>query len=158
MLAASEMPGKRFGRIGRDCHALRPVALAVEPHPRAPVIQVAVLDVQSERLAYPRSGQQQQTAQGVRLRVHVARLGQEGHGLVACEVCSVGMAVEPRSAHVLAGVGVDVPLLAEVAVEAAHDAQIPAHRVFRRWPHAAVIGGEHLDMGALRPQHVDAII
>lgn len=68
------------------------------------------------------------------------------------------MTVQFRPTHMLARIAVDISLLAEVAVEAAYDAQILVHRVFRCWPHAAVIGGEHLDMGARRPQHVDAII
>lgn len=68
------------------------------------------------------------------------------------------MTVHFRPTHMLARIAVDIPLLAEIAVETAYDAQILAHRVFRCWPHAVVIGGEHLDMGALRPQHVDAII
>ena len=68
------------------------------------------------------------------------------------------MTVHFRPTHMLARIAVDIPLLEEVAVEAANDAQIPVHRAFRRWPHAAAIGGERLDMGALRPQHVNAII
>ena len=119
---------------------------------------MTVFDIQSERLADPRAGQQQQTAQGIRPRIHTTRFVQKKPRLLAGEVRAVRMTVHFRSAHMLARIAVDVSLLAEVAVEAAYDTQILVHRVFRRWPHAVAIGGEHLDMSALRPQHVDAII
>lgn len=90
-------------------------------------------------------------------RTHTACFGQKKPSLLAGEVRAIRMTVQFRPTHMLARIAVDIPLLAEIAVEAANDAQIPAHRVFRRWPHAAVIGGEHLDMGALRPQHVEAV-
>ena len=114
-----------LGRLGGDGHTLRPVALAVEPHPRAPVIQMTILDIQPKRLTDPRTGQQQQTAQGIRPRIHTARFDQKKPCLLAGEVRTIRMTVQFRSAHMLARIAVDISLLAEVAVEAAYDAQIP---------------------------------
>ena len=119
---------------------------------------MTVLDIQSKRLTDPRTSQQQQTAQGIRPRIHTTRFGQKKPSLLAGEIRAIRMTVHFRPAHMLARITVDVSLLAKVAVKAAYDAQIPVHRVFRRWPHSVAIGGEHLDMGARRPQHVDAII
>ena len=94
---------RRLGRLGGNGHTLGPVALAIEPHPRTPVIQMTVLDIQSERLADPRTGQQQQTAQGIRPRTHTTRFVQKKPSLLAGEVRAIRMTVQFRPTHMLAG-------------------------------------------------------
>lgn len=59
-------------------------------------------------------------------RTHTACFGQKKPSLLAGEVRAIRMTVHFRPAHMLARIAVDIPLLAEIAVEAAYDAQILA--------------------------------